>query len=105
MLIRFPLTYYVSAAGFVDRYGPEEKYNVLRLLPRVAVPTLVTYGSTEMQGEITFRGMSDAVERLSGAEKSRQVAVIAGADHIYSGVHEVLAARIERWLLRQARGA
>ena len=104
MLIRFPLTYYVSAAGFVDRYGPDEKYNVLRLLPKVAVPTLVTYGSSEMQ-EITFRGMSDAVEQLSGGKSARQVAVIAGADHIYSGVHDVLAARIERWLARQARGA
>jgi pimeloyl-ACP methyl ester carboxylesterase len=98
MLIRFPLAYYVSAAGFVDRYGPEEKYNVLRLLDRVGCPTLVTYGSSEMQSEITFRGMSDAVERLGGPSKSLQVAVIAGADHIYSGCHDALAARIIRWL-------
>jgi hypothetical protein len=27
-----------------------------------------------------------------------QVAVIAGADHIYSGCHDALAARITRWL-------
>ncbi len=98
ILIRFPLAYYVSAAGFVDRYGPDEKYNVLRLLDRVDCPTLVTYGSSEMQSEITFRGMSDAVELLAGPSKSLQVAVIAGADHIYSGCHDALAARITRWL-------
>jgi pimeloyl-ACP methyl ester carboxylesterase len=102
MLIRFPLAYYVSAAGFVDRYGPDEKYNVLRMLDRVACPTFVTYGSSEMQSEITFRGMSDAVERLSGAAKSLEVAVIAGADHIYSGCHDVLGMRITRWLGRLA---
>ena len=102
MLIRFPLAYYVSAAGFVDRYGPDEKYNVLKMLDRVACPTFVTYGSSEMQTEVTFRGMSDAVERLSGAAKSLEVAVIAGADHIYTGCHDVLGARITRWSGRLA---
>ena len=50
--IEFPLPYHVSAAGFVDRYGPEERYNVLRSCwIECACPTLVTYGSSEMQGE------------------------------------------------------
>ena len=35
MLVKFPLAYYVSAAGYVDRYGPRERYNVLSLLSRV----------------------------------------------------------------------
>lgn len=100
MLIRFPLPYYVSAAGFVDRYGPEEKYNVLKMLDRVGCPTFVTYGSSEMQTEVAFRGMSDEVERLAGAAKSLEVAVIAGADHIYTGCHDVLGMRITRWLGR-----
>ena len=100
MLIRFPLPYYVSAAGFVDRYGPDEKYNVLRMLDRVGCPTLVTYGSTEMQSDVAFRGMSDAVEQLAGASNSLEVAVIAGADHIYTGCHDVSAARIASWLGR-----
>jgi pimeloyl-ACP methyl ester carboxylesterase len=102
MLIRFPLPYYVSAAGFVDRYGPEEKYNVLKMLDRVGCPTFVTYGSSEMQTEVAFRGMSDAVEQLAGAAKSLDVAVIAGADHIYTGCHDVLGMRIARWLGRLA---
>jgi pimeloyl-ACP methyl ester carboxylesterase len=100
MLVRFPLTYYVSAAGFVDRYGPEERYNVLRLLGQVRVPTLVTYGSTEVQGDFAFRGMPEAVEALATEANRLQVAVIAGADHIYTACHDSLAARIGAWARR-----
>jgi len=106
MLVRFPLTYYVSAAGFVDRYGPEERYNVLRLLPRVQAPALVTYGSQEVQGDFAFRGMPEAVEQLADPSRRLQVAVIAGADHIYTACHDSLAARIALWTgrLRTAAG-
>jgi pimeloyl-ACP methyl ester carboxylesterase len=101
LLIQFPIPYYVSAAGFVDRYGPEEKYNVLKLLDRVSCPTLVTYGSSEVRGQVAFRGMPEAVARLATAFNSLQVAVIAGADHIYTGLHDALAARIASWLRRK----
>lgn len=100
MLVRFPLTYYVSAAGFVDRYGPEERYNVLRLLGQVRLPTLVTYGSAEVQGDFAFRGMPEAVEALATPANRLQVAVVAGADHIYTACHDSLAARIGSWTRR-----
>lgn len=101
--VDFPLKYYVSAEGFLDRYGPEERYNVLGLLDRVTVPTLVTYGSSEVQGDFAFRGMPEAVEKLATAANSLQVAVIAGADHIYTACHDALAARIGSWLGRVPR--
>ena len=85
LLVKFPLPYYVSAAGFVDRYGPQERYDVVRLLDRVPCPTLVTYGSSEVQGDVAFRGMPEDVEKTATAANLLQVAVIAGADHIYTG--------------------
>ena len=74
--VTFPLPYYVTAAGYLDRYGPAERYNVLPLLARVGCPTLVTYGSVELAGD-AFQGMSEAVE-LSASEANRlRVAVVA----------------------------
>jgi pimeloyl-ACP methyl ester carboxylesterase len=102
MEVKFPLPYVVSAAGYVNRYGPDERYNVLTLLDRVAVPTLVTYGSREVQADLAFVLMPEAVEPLSTPANSLQVAVIAGGDHQYTGVHGALAARIETWLRRQS---
>jgi hypothetical protein len=105
LLVDFPLKYYVSAGGFVDRYGPEERYYVVRLLDRVRVPTLVTYGSSEVQGNLAFRGMPEDVEKTATAANLLQVAVIAGADHIYTGCHDALAGRILSWLGRMDRRA
>jgi len=100
--IDFPLRYFVSARGFVDRYGPAERYNVLKLLERVNVPTLVTYGSEEVN-DLAFRGMPDEVAALRSEQNRLQVAVIAGADHIYTACHDALAGRISAWLTRLAR--
>ncbi len=103
LYVDFPLATYVTAAGYVDRYGPGEQYNVLPLLDRVGCPTLVTYGSAEVQADVAFRGMPEAVQELSTAGRSLQVAVIAGADHIYTGCHDILSGRILSWLARLAR--
>ena len=61
-------------------------------------PALYTYGSKELvTGGIAFAGMPDALLSLPHAER-RQVAVIEGADHIYTGVGAQLAATIAAWL-------
>jgi len=103
LFVKFPLRYYVTAAGFIDRYGPAERYNVLRLLDRVPCPTLVTYGSLEEQSDLAFRGMPAAVVQAATPENCLQVAVIAGADHFYTGCYDVLAGRITAWLNRLER--
>ena len=99
MLVKFPLPYWVSAAGYVDRYGSHERYNVLNSIEHVAVPMLVTYGSRELQTDVAFRGMPEAIDILP-SRAPRQVAVIAGGDHSYSTVELSLAERIELWLSR-----
>ncbi len=102
LLVNFPLAYYITAAGYVDRYGPAERYNVLRLIDRLRVPTLVTYGSAEVPTHVSFAGMPEAVQRLATSNNHLQVAVIAGADHLYTGCHDSLAAMIDKWLQRVA---
>jgi alpha/beta superfamily hydrolase len=62
---------------------------------------LVTYGSSEVN-DLAFRGMPDEVALLRTEQNALQVAVIAGADHIYTACHDVLAARISAWLKRLA---
>lgn len=100
MEVRFPLPYLVSAGAYLDRYGREENYNVLRHIGNVQVPTMFAYGTREMQSDAAFGGMPEALEELRSATNSLQVAVIDGADHNYSGVQDALANRIDSWLLR-----
>ncbi len=97
MDVTFPLPYLVSAASYVDRYGKEERCNVLKCLEKLPCPTLVTYGTRELQADAAFTGMPEAIEAIC-QERPVQVAVIAGADHLYTGVHDALADRLERWI-------
>jgi len=95
---KFPLPNLITAAGYIDKYGPAERYNLLRFAYELPCPALFTYGSKELaSGGIAFAGMPDALKSLPHAER-RQVAVIEGADHIYTGVGAQLADTIAAWL-------
>ena len=65
---------------------------------RLSCPALFTYGSKELAGGgIAFAGMPDALTSLPSAGR-RKAAVIDGADHVYTGLGEELAATITGWL-------
>src|SRR5262249_50029263 len=46
--VKLPLPFVITAAGFIEKYGPEERYNYLRFIGSVHCPVLVTLGSVEM---------------------------------------------------------
>jgi len=100
MSVRFPLPYLVTAAGYVDKYGPAERYNVLKFVDQIAVPSLFTFGTIELRQNPAFAGLPERLEENARQGANRHVAVIAGADHFYTGVHSELLGRIEFWLRR-----
>ena len=97
--ILFPLPYAISAEGFLDKYGPEERYDVLKLIPLVASPLVITYGTDELSTIAAFRGMPEAISELPASDR-RQVMLVGGADHFYSGMYAELWARIDAGLRR-----
>jgi pimeloyl-ACP methyl ester carboxylesterase len=95
---KFPFPLLITAAGYIDKYGPAERYNILRFAAEIPSPALFTYGSKELAlGGIAFEGLPEAVMELPAADR-RQVEVIEGADHVYAGVSEQLAATVVKWL-------
>ncbi len=98
MDVRFPLPMLITAAGYVDKYGPDERYQVLTHAARLHCRTLFTFGSAEVAGNVAFSGMPEEIERLSRENAPLELATVAGADHFYSGCRSELIARIERWL-------
>jgi pimeloyl-ACP methyl ester carboxylesterase len=100
---KFPFPLLITASGYLDKYGPAERYNILRCASDVHCPALFTYGSKELSGGgIAFDGLPDALRSLPHSER-RSTIVIEGADHIYSGVAKTLAEKIAAWLQPQAR--
>jgi dienelactone hydrolase len=96
--VQLPLPFVITAAGYVEKYGPDERYNYLPLLRGFPCPVLVTLGSKEVEGNMAFRGAPEALAALPDRHGRLTVATIHGADHFYSGVRDELIARLEGWL-------
>ena len=98
MSVRFPLPYLVSAAGYVDKYGPAERYNILTHVTKVACPILFTFGTIELRRGSAFQGLPEELNDLAAHGVDLKVAVIAGADHFYTSARGELAAQLAAWL-------
>lgn len=100
MAVQFPLPYLVSAAGYLDKYGPEERYNLLNFVDRISCPMLFTFGAIELRRGSAFEGLPEELPALVQDADRLKVAVVSGADHFYSSGLGELAGQIEGWLRR-----
>jgi fermentation-respiration switch protein FrsA (DUF1100 family) len=96
--VKLPMPYVITAAGFVEKYGPDERYNYLQFLSGVRCPVLVTLGSVEAASNMAFRGAAEALAELGKRHRQLAVATIPGGDHFYTGVRPQLLAHVESWL-------
>ena len=98
MKVKFPLPMIITASGYVEKYGPEERYNILRFLKLLRCPALVTLGGMEMEQNVAFHGLATAIEQLSTLSGSISVNVVSSADHFYTGLHDELIRDVRAWL-------
>lgn len=98
----FPIPLVISAAGYVDKYGSAERYNILRYLGRIGCPALVTFGALELLDAAAFQGLPEEINGLA-ADCPLETAVIAGANHLYTGTYAALEQRIEAWLRQRGK--
>ncbi|MCH8043191.1 MAG: alpha/beta fold hydrolase [Planctomycetes bacterium] len=101
MQVIVPIPLVITAAGYVDKYGPEERFNILKFADRVTCPTFYTFGELELQTGIAFVGLPEAIADLPEGKSSREIITLGGADHMYTGVRDVLAERLIAWLRGQ----
>ena len=94
-----PMSMPIAAGCYVEKYGPDERYNYLKFLANVNCPTLITLGALEVENNMAFRGVADALTEIDNVSGHLTVETIDGADHFYTGVRADLLARIDRWIL------
>lgn len=97
MDVKLPLPFVITAAGFVEKYGPDERYNFLRFVKSVRCPTLVTFGSVEVANNMAFRQAPEELKEVAKNRSNLTTAVVADADHFYSGVREQLLGILQTW--------
>lgn len=94
--VQLPLPFVITAAGYVEKYGPDERYNYLNFITSVPCPVLLTLGEIESGHNMAFHGAADALAALRSS--SRRVVTIPGADHFYSKVRGELVTCIDAWM-------
>ncbi|MBI1830920.1 MAG: alpha/beta fold hydrolase [Planctomycetes bacterium] len=98
--VKLPLPFVITAAGYVEKYGPDERYNYLRFASSVRCPVLVTLGELEVADNMAFRETPPALAELAKKRPSLSVVTIPGANHFYAEAREPLLAAIDEWLSR-----
>jgi len=96
MEITLPLPMLITAAGYLEKYGAEERYNFLNFLPAIRCPALFTFGELEIAGNMAFQGLPEAIASSKNANVAAQS--VSAADHFYTGVRPEIIARLVQWL-------
>ena len=92
-----------TARVYVDKYGPAERYDILKHLPNVRTPLLVTIGGEEgiyedRPDRFAFGGLAEKVDALASDLPNVTFELIPGADHAYTNRTDQLWAVVEGWL-------
>ena len=81
---KFPVPIVISAATYLDKYGPRSRYDILQFAPRVLCPVLFVYGGDELEnGGIAFAGLPKAITELSWSSPP-PIEIIPEANHFYA---------------------
>jgi dipeptidyl aminopeptidase/acylaminoacyl peptidase len=94
----YPVPLLVTAEVFMEKYGPEEQYDILRHVPNVQCPLLIMVGTAEAQTMMAFQGLPPLLEKLSGGLANVTFASIPGADHAYTHQRDYVWDVVRRWL-------
>lgn len=98
--VQVPTPLVLTARTYVDKYGPDARYDVLEHLPNVPAPILVTVGSKEDQ--ISFRDLPRRLAEMAVATPNLTFALIDGADHQYTDRTAALWHAARGWLEQTA---
>jgi alpha/beta superfamily hydrolase len=96
--VRMPLPMVISAAGYVEKYGPDERYAFLRFLRLVRMPTFFLYGGNEIRSNPAFKGVPQAIAACQDKQPNLGLQIIPEADHFYSGKRPAAWTAIDTWL-------
>lgn len=96
----FPFPMIRSATHFVDKYGPESRYDILKFSHEVKSPTLITFGEKELQtGGVAFAELDRKLAELDWST-TPAIKTIPIADHFYSGLGDEITNVICEFLRR-----
>jgi pimeloyl-ACP methyl ester carboxylesterase len=98
--VEFPVKTWMTPACYLDKYGPNEKYNWLRFIGRVQVPSLLLFGEKELNQHPAFIGLREDFAQAQQQLGPLRIEIIEDADHFYSSKFDLVDDCMTRWLLK-----
>ena len=94
--VNFPIPQFFSAASYLDKHGPFEKYNLINLADRIRVPVLALNGSRETHTRL--KGMAQDLARAAvNSPRAGAIMVDEGEHSLVNRTAEASAAVLQ-WL-------
>ena len=99
--VRQPLPLTITAANFVEKYSPEDRYDIIRLLRGVQVPTLVLLGGEEISRSGAYASQPRELQQLQqsrGSSAPLTFHVVDGARTPFFGFESEVTGTVLEWL-------
>jgi len=96
MAVKFPIPQLFSAAAYLDKHGPAERYNLVTLAPQIKIPLFVVGGSLETHTRLLHAARDLALAAVNSPRA--QHIVIEGGDHSLNNRRQEATAAVLNWL-------
>ena len=96
MTVDFPISQMFSAASYLDKHGPGERYNLVTLAPKIKVPVFALAGSLETHSRLKDIAR-DLVTAAVNSPRAEYL-IIEGGSHSLANRREEAASAVLGWL-------
>tara|TARA_B100000745_G_scaffold299445_1_gene250281 strand:- start:44 stop:898 length:855 start_codon:yes stop_codon:yes gene_type:complete len=98
MKVNFPIKQFFSAASYLDKHGPGERYNLVDLAPRIHVPILTLAGSLETHTRLVDMASDLVLAAVNSPSASYEI--IDGGDHSLQNRKAAASQSVSEWIPR-----
>lgn len=98
--VNFPMPHIFSASSYIDKHGPDERYNLLKYAHLVTCPLLVVGGTLETHTRL--RDFPAELVKAAVNSPRADLIILEETDHAYTGKYQEAAEAITGWLSRLA---
>lgn len=96
--VRQPLPLWLTAEGFLAKYGPEDRFDLVRHLPDVDCPVLVIVGRRTISSSPAFSSLPEDLANLGLPADRLSIEIVDDADMEYSNDPAEPFRRTTDWL-------
>ncbi len=99
LTVKTPFPLLISAGSYLDKYGPDENYNIERFAASVRCPVLYVYGEIELAtGGPPFANIVQSLQGLPHQGPPPEFATVPGADHFYTNRYCQVSSVVTTWV-------